>query len=107
MKTAQIAAGIAFTAGAAYSLHAGNTTLVIFFTSLLAVALLAPGLISRASELSLGGFRATFKKKIDSLAGLSQDEKRELKKRIDGADSLDEALDILASFTAGRRDKGE
>jgi hypothetical protein len=107
MRSAQIAAGAVLAAGAAYSLHAGNTTLVIFFTSLFAIALLAPGLISRTSEVSLGSFRASFKKKIDSLGGLSENEKHELKKRIDGAESLDEAIDILASVNPGRIDKGE
>jgi hypothetical protein len=107
MKSAQIAAGIALAAGAGYSLYVGNTPLVIFFTSLFVVALLAPGLISRTSEVSLGGFRASFKKRIDGLPTLSDEEKTDLKKRIDGADSLDEALDIFASSTAGRTDSGE
>ncbi len=107
MRAARIAAGIVLAAGAAYSLHAGNTVLVIFFTSLFVVALLSPGLISRTSEISLGGFRASFKKKIDGIPALSDEEKIDLKKRIDEAGSLDEALDVLASFTAGRLDKGE
>jgi hypothetical protein len=107
MKGAQIAAGIVLAAGAAYSLHAGNTTLVIFFTSLFAVAMLAPGLISRTSEISLVGFRASFKDRIERSSALSEEEKRDLKKRIEGAASLDEALDVLASFAEGRAKKSE
>ena len=105
MKTAQIIAGVVLAAGAAYSLYGGNTVLTIFFTSLFVVAMLAPGLIARTSEISLGDFRASFKKKIDGQAELSDDDKRELKARIDAAGSLDEALDIIASFAAKRRNR--
>jgi|GEM_PF-3216220 len=105
MRASQIVAGAALAAGAAYSLYSGNTALVVFFTSLFAVAVLAPGLISRTSEVSIGDFRASFKTKIDGMAGLSDDDRRDLKARIDGAVSLDEALDIIASFAAKRIDK--
>lgn len=107
MKSAQIMVGVVLAAGAAYSLYAGNTVLTIFFTSLFVVAMLAPGLISRTSEISLGDFRASFKKKIDGQAQLSDDDKRELKARVDGAGSLDEAIDIIASFAAKRGDRGK
>jgi hypothetical protein len=102
VKTAQIAAGIAFAAGAGYSLYTGKTGLAVFFASLLAVALLAPGLLSRTSEVSFGSFRASFKDRIDGLSALSEEEKRDYKKRIDGARSFEEALDIFASL-AGER----
>lgn len=105
MKTARIAAGIAFAAGTAYSLHAGNTTLVVFFASLLAVALPAPGLISRTSEISLGTFRVSFKDRIDRMHALSWEEKRDFKKRIDAAESLEEALGVFASLAEGRRNR--
>jgi hypothetical protein len=107
MKTAQIIAAVALAVGGAYSLHAGNTTLVIFFGALFVIALLAPGLLSRTSEVSLGSFRASFKERVDGIAGLSDEEKRDLKTRIDAATSLDEALDVIASFTAKRIDREE
>jgi mannose/fructose/N-acetylgalactosamine-specific phosphotransferase system component IIB len=107
MKTAQVAAGIAFACGAAYSVYSGNTTLVIFFTSLFAVATLAPGLIARISEISVGNFRASFKKRIDGSPALSEEEKHTLKKLVDKADSLEEMLDVLASFALGRKDRLE
>lgn len=107
MKGGQIAAGVALAAGAAYSLYAGNTVLVIFFTSLFVVAMLAPRLISRTREIDVGGFRASFKERIDKLPALSEKEKRDLKKRIDEAGSLDDALDVLASLAEGRTDRGE
>ena len=107
MKVAQIVAGVALAAGGAYSLYAGNTMLVVFFGALFTIALLAPRLLSRTSEVSLGTFRASFKEKVDGIAGLSDEEKRDLKSRIDGAGSLDEALDVIASFTAKRVDRGQ
>jgi len=107
VKAAQIAAGIALGAGAAYSLYAGYTKLVVFFTSLFVVALLAPGLISRMTEVSLGAFRASFKDRIDAMPHLGEEEKRELKSRIDGAGSLDEALDVLVSSAGEHVDRSE
>lgn len=107
MKGGQIAAGVALAAGAAYSLHADNTVLVIFFTSLFVVAMLAPGLISRTSEISVAGLRASFKKRIDGIPALSDEEKRHLKKRIDEAGSLEEALDVFASLAEEPYDRGE
>ena len=107
MKPARIAAGVALAAGAAYSLYAGNDGLVIFFTVLFVIALLAPGLISRTSEVTLGDFRASFKKRVDAAPELSGEEKAELKRRMDEAGSLDEAMDVIASVFPGRSDKGE
>jgi hypothetical protein len=107
MKGAQLSTGIVSAGGAVYSLWGENTTLVIFFTSLFAVAVLAPGLVSRTSEISLGVFRASFRGRIKRSSALSEEEKRDLKKRIEGAGSLDEVLDVLASFAEGRADKNE
>lgn len=107
MRSLRIAVGVLLAMGAAYSLYAGNTTLVIFFTSLFVVALLAPGLISRTSEVSLGDFRLSFKKRVDMMPDLSDEARAELKKRIDAAESLDDALDVFVSLSAGRLNKGE
>jgi hypothetical protein len=107
MRVAQIVAGTVLAAGGAYSLYAGNTMLVVFFGALFTIALLAPGLLSRTSEVSLGAFRASFKEKVDGISELSNEEKQELKARIDGAGSLDEALDVIASLTAKRVDRGQ
>ncbi len=107
MRGAQTAAGIVLAAGAAYSLYTGNTTLVIFFTSLFAVAMLAPRLISKTSEISLGVFRASFKERIDRSAALSEEQKQDLKKRIEGAGNVDEAVEVLTSFAEGRAGKIE
>ena len=107
MKTAQIWAGVLLAGGVVYSLYKGNTALVIFFTSLFVVAVLAPGLISRTSEFSLGSLRASFREKIDRADNLTDEQKGVLKARVEKAASLGEALDAVISFTGEMKDKGE
>jgi hypothetical protein len=107
MKGGQIAAGVVLAAGAAYSLYSGNTALAVFFAALFTVAMLAPRLISRTSEVSFGDFRASFKKSIDNLPALSDEERRDLKKRIDAAASVDEAVAVIASIAGGRAHREE
>ncbi len=90
------AGGLAF--GAAYSFYIDNTPLVIFFSVLFVVVLIEPRLLSRISEVSIGSFRATFKRRIEKLKDLSPTEKDDIKRRVDQARSIEEIVDAVVGM---------